>query len=45
MFLQSKLRSTVDSLKDLKSDFKFDDFWSGVKEEAEELDADEPALP
>ena len=36
---------TVYGLKDLRSDSKFDDFWSGVKEKAEELDVDEPVLP
>ena len=36
---------TVDGLKDLRSDSQFDDFWSGVKEKAEELDVDEPVLP
>ena len=36
---------TVDGLKDLRSDSKFDDLWSGVKEKAEELDVDEPVLP
>ena len=31
--------------KDFRSDSKFDDFWSGLKEKAEKLDVDEPVLP
>ena len=30
---------------DLRSNSKFDEFWSEVKGEAEELDVDEPVLP
>ena len=36
---------TVGSLKDLRSDTKFDDFWAGVKRNAEELDVNEPVMP
>ena len=35
---------TVASLKDL-NDSNFDEFWSGVKQNAEKLDVDEPILP
>ena len=33
------------SLKDLRNDSNFDEFWSGVKQNAEKLDVDEPILP
>lgn len=35
----------VGSLKDLRIDTKFDDFWAGVKRNAEELDVNEPVMP
>ena len=36
---------TVASLKDLRSDSNFDELWSGVKRNAEELGVYEPILP
>ena len=36
---------TMASLKDLRNDSTFDEFWSGVKQNAEKLDVDEPILP
>ena len=35
----------VGSLMDLRSNSKFDEFWSEVKGKAEELDVDKPVLP
>lgn len=36
---------TVASLKELRNDSNFDEFWSGVKQNADKLDVDEPVLP
>lgn len=35
----------VASLKELRNDSNFDEFWSGVKQNADKLDVDEPVLP
>ena len=37
--------TVASSLKELRNDSNFDEFWSGVKQNADKLDVDEPVLP